>query len=118
MIATEDRARQIALAYHEAWARRDIAGALEHVADDVVCDSPAGRIEGILAFADSLSAYFQLLERTQLVAAFGDERTAVLIHENQTIPVPSAPAATHLTVEDGRITYMRLIFDRVPYQSR
>ena len=118
MIATGDRARQIALAYHEAWARRDIAGALEHVADDVVCDSPAGRIEGVVAFADSLSAYFQLLERTRLVAAFGDERTAVLIHDNQTIPAPSAPAATHVTIEGARIAYMRLIFDRMPYQVR
>ena len=108
MITTQDDARRIALSYYEAWARRDIAGALDHVTDDVVCDGPAGHIEGVLAFTDLLSADFSALERTDLVAAFGDATSAVLIHRDQTMSAPTASAATHVTVEDGRIVSMRL----------
>lgn len=107
-ITTHGCARQIAVAYHQAWARRDLPGALEHIADDVVCDGPSGRVDGVLAFADVLSAQLRELEHTDLVAAFGDDTTAVLIHDDQTIAAPRGRAAMHVTVEDGQITYMRL----------
>jgi hypothetical protein len=29
--------------------------------------------------------------------------------------VPSAPGAELVTVEDGRVTHLRLIFDRLPF---
>lgn len=105
MIATRDRARQAALAYHQARARRDLSCALDHIADDVVLDGPAGHAEGILAFADRLGAELQALERTELVAVFGDDATALLIHDDQTLTAASR-TATHVTVEDGRIIRM------------
>jgi ketosteroid isomerase-like protein len=37
---------QIALAYHEAWTNKDLDRAMSYIAEDVVCDAPAGRIEG------------------------------------------------------------------------
>jgi hypothetical protein len=81
-----------------------MTGALELVDDEVVCDG----VEGILPFADRLSARFDVLERSDLIAAFGDDTTAVLLHHDQTIPAPDAPAATHVTVADGRITQMHV----------
>ena len=112
MIATEGRARRIALACYEAWARRDMAGALEHVDDDVVCDGPDGRVEGVLAFADLLGASLRELERTDLRAAFGDDRSAVLLHDDRTMRSPRARSATHVMLRDGRISYVRLVRDR------
>jgi hypothetical protein len=106
MIATRDRARQAALAYHQARADRDMQRALDQVADDVVLDGPAGRAEGVLAFADRLSADLRILERTELVAVFGDDDSALLIHDDRTLTA-AARSATHVTVEDGHITHMR-----------
>jgi hypothetical protein len=103
MIATRDDARQAALAYHQALAGRDLPCALDHVADDIVWDDPAGRAEGILAFADRLGAELRSLEHTDLVAIFGDDTTALLIHDDQTLTA-SGRTATHVTVQDGRIT--------------
>jgi hypothetical protein len=104
MIATtRDHARQAALAYHQARARRDLSCALDHVADDIVVDDPADRAEGILAFADRLGAELRALERTDLVAVFGDDTTALLIHDDQTLTA-AGRTATHVTVQDGRIT--------------
>jgi hypothetical protein len=103
---THDHARQVALAYHAAWARRDLPTVLDHVADDVVCDTPAGRVEGVLAFADLIGSQLRALERTDLVGAFGDATTAVLIRRDQTLTVPDLRAAVHVTVDNGRITHM------------
>jgi hypothetical protein len=106
LFTTHDHARQVALAYHAAWARRDLETALAHVADDVVCDTPAGRVEGVVAFADLLGSQLRALERTDLVGAFGDGTTAVLIRHDQTLTAPRQRAAVHVTVDGGRITHM------------
>ena len=39
-------ALQTALAYFDAWSRKDIDRTMSCVASDIVCDAPTGRIEG------------------------------------------------------------------------
>ena len=51
------------------------------------------------------------------LAAFGDERTAVLMYDTDTVPVKDAPGAECLTVEDGKIVAMRIVFDRLPFDA-
>jgi hypothetical protein len=41
-------ALQIALAYYQAWTSHDLDRAMTYIAADIVCDAPAGRIEGAL----------------------------------------------------------------------
>lgn len=106
MIATRDGARQAALAYHRARANRDVRGVLDQVWDEVVVDGPDGRADGVLPFVDRLSADLRGLERTDLVAVFGDDETAVLIHDDRTLAAATR-TATHVTVQDGRISYIR-----------
>jgi ketosteroid isomerase-like protein len=72
-------ALRIALAYYDAWASKDLERTMSFIAHDIVCDAPAGRIEGV--------------------------------------PVPSAPCAADFTVADNKITGVRFIFDRVPYEA-
>ena len=50
-------------------------------------------------------------------AAFGDDTTAVLVYDTETVPVASAPAAECVTVTDGKITHNRFIFDRAPFDA-
>ena len=52
-----------------------------------------------------------------MIAAFGDDTTAMLMFDTRTIPVPSGPGAECLTVTDGKIVYNRFIFDRVPFAA-
>lgn len=58
-----------------------------------------------------------MLTSSNLVAAFGDETTAVLMYDTDTVPVKDAPGAECLTVEDGKITRMRIIFDALPFEA-
>jgi hypothetical protein len=106
-----------ALAYFEAWTNHDLDTAMRYVAEDIVCDAPAGRLEGAAAYRGFMGPFVQILKGAKLIAAFGDERTAVVVYDTQTVPVPSAPGAECVTVVDGRITYSRFIFDRAPFDA-
>lgn len=117
MTAVPEPALQTAMAYYKAWAAKDLEQTMSFVDDDIVCDAPAGRLVGAAAYRGFLESYFTLLKGATLIAAMGDNGTAILLHDNETIPVPSAPSASYLTVVDGRITRIQLIFDRVPYQA-
>ena len=90
-------------------------GRSRFIADDVVCHAPAGRLEGADAFRAFMEPFSQLVTRSALIAAFGDDYTAVLMYDTDTVPVPNAPGAECLTVVDGTITEIRIIFDRAPF---
>jgi hypothetical protein len=51
-----------------------------------------------------------------LVASFGDDTTAVLVYD-QHRPGRRRSRAECLTVANGKITHMRIIFDRLPFDT-
>jgi len=106
-----------ALAYHRAWTNHDFDQAMTHIAEDIVCQAPAGRLDGAEAFRGFMGPFAQILTRSNLIAAFGDETTAVLMYDTDTVPVHNAPGAECLTVAEGKITHMRIIFDRLPFDA-
>ena len=110
-------ALKVARAYYQAWTGKDVEAAMGHLADDVVCDAPAGRIQGVDAYREFLDPFAQLLIDSELLAAFGDDTTAVLVYDTRTPPVPSGPGAECLTVRDGKIVHNRFIFDRLPFET-
>lgn len=107
----------VARAYFDAWTNRDLDRAMSFVAPDVVVDAPAGRIEGADAFRAFMGPFTQILKRANMISAFGDDTTALIMYDTETVPVPSAPAAECLTVRDGRIIHNRFIFDRTPFDA-
>jgi ketosteroid isomerase-like protein len=117
MTESPSPALQVALAYYQAWTGKDIEAAMGHLADDVVCDAPAGRLEGVEAYREFLGPFAQMLLGDELLAAFGDDTTAVLVYDTRTPPVASAPGAECLTVRDGRIVHNRFILDRLPFEQ-
>jgi ketosteroid isomerase-like protein len=114
---TNDHALRVAMAYHRAWAAKDVDTAMAHIADDVVLDAPAGRIEGAAGYRAFLSPYVGMLVSAEVLAAFGDADRAVIVYNSATTLVPDAPAAECVTVRDGKIAYSRFIFDRLPFHQ-
>jgi hypothetical protein len=110
-------ALHIALAYHRAWTSRDLDQAMTYIAEDIVCDAPAGRIEGAQAYRDFMAPFVQILTNATMIAAFGDDETALVMYDTETVPVKSAPGAECVTVMDGKITYSRFLFDRAPFEA-
>jgi hypothetical protein len=114
---TSSPALRTALAYYQAWTSHDLDLAMSYVADEIVCDAPAGRLEGADAYRAFMGPFVQVLLESRLIAAFGDDQTAMIMYETRTVPVPNAPGAECLTVTDGKITYSRFIFDRAPFDA-
>lgn len=116
---TEDSgpALDIALAYHHAWTSHDFERAMTYIAPTIVCQAPAGTLNGADAFRGFMGPFSQILTRSELIAAFGDADTAVVVYDTDTVPVQNAPAAEYLTVRDGLIVGMRIIFDRAPFDA-
>jgi hypothetical protein len=116
-VTDQSPALRIALAYHEAWTTRDLERAMTYIADGIVCDAPAGRIEGAAAYREFMAPFVGMLRGASLVAAFGDDETALLMYDTATVLVPSAPGAECVTVRAGQITYSRFLFDRAPFEA-
>lgn len=115
MTENTSAALRTALAYYRAWTTHDFELAMTYIAEDIVCQAPAGRLDGAQAFRGFMGPFAEILTRSDLIAAFGDDTTAVLIYDTDTVPVKNAPGAERVTVEDGKITQMRIIFDRLPF---
>jgi SnoaL-like domain len=116
-MATERQsAVHTSLAYYEAWTSHDFERAMQFIADDIVCDAPSGRLEGARAFRGFMGPFVEIVTRSSLVAAFGDEETALLLYDTDTMPVKDAPGAEFHTVQGGKIRHLRIIFDRLPFE--
>jgi hypothetical protein len=79
-------ALQTALAYYEAWRSRDHSTAMNVVADNVVAETPFGRLEGGAALHESETEFANILTGATLIASFGDEDTALLLYNTHTLP--------------------------------
>jgi ketosteroid isomerase-like protein len=110
-----DQALRVALDYYTAWTGHDLDRAMTYVAADLVCEAPAGRLEGAAAYREFMTPFVGMLVRAELLGAYGDDEHAVVVYDTETKLVPSAPAAEYLTVRDGRIVHSRFIFDRLPF---
>jgi ketosteroid isomerase-like protein len=114
---TPSAALQVALAYYRAWTSKDLEHAMSYIAEDIICEAPAGRIEGAEAYRGFMGPFVQILTGSTMIAAFGDAQTALVMYDTETVPVKSAPGAEFVTVENGKITTSRIIFDRAPFEA-
>ena len=113
--STHSPALQTALGFYEAWTHKDLERSLSFLADDVVVDSPNGRVEGTAAYREALTGWFAMFTKADLIDSFAKDDTAIILYECVTHAVPHVPAAEYFVIEDGKITYKRLVFDRGPF---
>jgi hypothetical protein len=106
-----------AMAYYRAWTGHDFERAMTYIADGIVCEAPGGRLEGAAAFRAFFGPFVGIVTRANLIAAFGDDTTALLMYDTDTVPVDNAPGAECVTVADGTITHIRIVFDRAPFDA-
>ena len=117
MTESASPALDIALAYHQAWTSHDLDKAMAYIDEEIVCDAPAGRLDGAAAYRAFMGPFVQILTGSKLIAAFGDQEIALVIYDTETMPVKSAPGAECVTVKDGKITYSLFVFDRAPFDA-
>lgn len=79
--------------------------------------APPGRIEGAQAYREFMAPFVDILKNASVIASFGDDKTAVVVYNTESVSMASAPAAECVTVTNGKITYSRFIFDRAPFDA-
>lgn len=107
----------VAMAFYEAWTGKDLDRAMSYVSDDIVCEAPPGRIEGIEQYRAFWAPFLQIFTKAEVIAAFGDGETALLMYDAHTTLVASALTAERFTTEDGKISRNRIVFDRTPFEA-
>jgi len=115
--ATGSAALEVALAWYHARAGHDIDKTKSCAADDIVCDAPGVHLEGSQAFRDFEESFIPMISGATLVAAFGDDQTALLMYDIATVPVPSNFTAAYATVTGGKIAALRIVFDQTPFAA-
>src|ERR1700761_6612662 len=93
------KALEIAKTYIEAMAGKDLEKILSVSADDVVCHSPRGEIQGLEAFKKFHGGFAQMLKKVHVLAIFGDDEHAAIVYKADTHPVPNAMVAEHLVIQ-------------------
>jgi hypothetical protein len=114
-VSTSSQPIEIALAYHRAWTAGDMDLAMTYVAGDVVCDAPPGTLTGAEALRGFMGPFAATLTSSALLAALGDESSAMVMYDTANPAVASAPAAELYRVRGGHITALRIVFDRLPF---
>lgn len=117
MTESNSPALKTALAYHRAWTSHDFERAMTYVAGNIICHAPAGRLEGAEAFRSFMGPFAATVTRSDLIASFGDDATALLMYHTDTVAVKDARGAECLTVKDGKITHITIVFDRLPFDA-
>ncbi len=107
----------VALAYHRAWTSNRIGDAINLVAPGIECDLPTGHMQGLDQYRPFLANFAPTVTGYDMIAALGDEQTAVLVYALHTVRVSSGLVCECFTVTDGQITRNRLIFDQTPYTA-
>ncbi len=70
-----------------------------YIADDIICDAPAGRLEGAAAYRAFMGPFAQIVTCSEMIAAFGDLDSS---HRHRPQPGNSGVPA-----ESGMITRRR-----------
>ena len=105
------------ISYFNAWTSGNFDQAIRYLSPAIVCNTPVGTITGSEAFRGFMGPFAGSLTSSKLLAAFGDENTALIMYDSATTIVADAPGAELHTVVDGSITSITIIFDRQPFQE-
>ena len=107
-------AQKIAQEYVQAWTGGDAAKALSFVADDVVCEAPTGRIEGIEGYRQFLAPFVGRLTRGEVLDVLGRDDRAVTVYSIDLPFVQNVHGTEYVTVTDGKISHVISVFDMAP----
>ena len=117
MTAATISAQQVAEGYANAWTSGDIDTAMSYLADDIVREAPAGTIEGKPAYREFTTTFVSRPSSSPAASPRSSPATAApqILYTNDTKVVQGMRAMDYATVENGKITRLVTVFDRLPF---
>jgi len=107
-------AAQITEDYERAWMSGDVDKAMSYVAEDIVCEAPTGTLAGAPAYRKFLADFVEILTGATITKVFGDDTSAAVVYSTDTTFVQGIRVVDYATVENGKITHVTTVFDRLP----
>jgi hypothetical protein len=108
---------EIAVAYLEAFGRKDLPAAARYIADDIAFESPRVSLTGAEPYLEAVGDFAQAVLGVEIIAAFGDDERALVLYDMKTGPFGTIRAADYFLVRGGLITSDTLVFDTKPLGS-
>lgn len=105
------KALEIARAYVNAVAAKDVEKILSLSAADVVCTSPMGQTTGLDHFRRFHEGFARMSTSLTILAVYGDDEQAVVVYEVETYPVPHAVTAELIKVKAGKLASTDVVYD-------
>ncbi|BCK55988.1 nuclear transport factor 2 family protein [Nocardia wallacei] len=101
----------VAVAFVEAFGKRDMSAVSALLADDVVFESPRVRITNATDVLAAITDFAQAVTGVDIIDAFGDDERAVVVYDMHTGPFGTLRTVDHVVVRHGRIASDTVIFD-------
>jgi len=101
-------------AYFDAWQRRDAESLRDGLADDVVFDGPMGHVEGLEGNVTSLHGLFGIVTGVTIQHVFVDGPEVATFYDLHTTEADPITTVNWSTIENGRVTRIRAVFDPRP----
>lgn len=118
---TQPSALEIAVAFLDSWTEGDLDAAGALLADDFAFQGPVAQYASAAAFLAGSRRFVELLQPGwSRVAAFGDDREALLLYDLTLRSGAPMRIADHYVVRDGRIAAETILWDtyRSPFRPR
>lgn len=115
MTYSENDPPTIVRSYHDAWTSGDIDRALGYVSEDARCFAPDDDVSTKDDWHRYLSGFVPMLTGAPAHAEMTDGNRVALWYFPQTAVTETTLACELFSVEDGVITEIRLVFDRLSY---
>ncbi|MFJ1457375.1 nuclear transport factor 2 family protein [Nocardia sp. N2S4-5] len=101
----------VAVAFVEAFGKRDMSAVSALLADDVLFESPRVRITNATDVLAAVTDFAQAVTGVDIIDAFGDDERAVVVYDMHTGPFGTLRTVDHVVVRDGRIAADTVVFD-------
>lgn len=108
--------RAVAIAYIDAVGRHDFNQVAALLHPDVQFESPARNVSGAADYISALRKLAPIIARNEIKTAIVEGNDVCIVYDFITdTSVGAVPSVEWLTVEDGRIRNVRLIFHSQPW---
>ncbi|MEU2281529.1 nuclear transport factor 2 family protein [Streptomyces sp. NPDC013178] len=114
MTAITGSAQKIADEFVRAWLGGDVDKAMSFLSEDVVCEAPNGRFEGLERYRQFLEPFTSALISSTVIDVLGDDTHAATVYTTETPFAKDFRGVDYLTVENGKIIHVISVFDLSP----
>lgn len=102
---------QLAVAFIDAFAGKDMEAVAALLSDDIVFSSPQVRLSGAEAVLAAIGQFAQVVTGVSNVTVLGDGERAMVMYDMRTGPFGTLKTVDHIVVRDGKIASDTVVFD-------